>query len=66
MESGRAYRVTVNDFLALGGDRFTLLRDDTDRSGGRLDAEALTAYLRPESAAQPLAPDRQPRIQRTN
>jgi 5'-nucleotidase len=62
IESERAYRVTVNDFLALGGDGFTVLRDGTDRSGGPLDIEAISAYLRLESATQPLAPDRQPRI----
>ena len=66
IESERAYRVTVNDFLALGGDGFTVLRDGTDRSGGPLDVEAIAAYLRLESAAQPLAPDRQSRIRRAD
>ena len=66
IESERAYRVTVNDFLALGRDGFTVLRDGTDRSGGPLDVEAIAAYLRLESAAQPLAPDRQSRIRRTD
>jgi len=66
IESERAYRITVNDFLALGGDGFTVLRDGTDRSAGPLDVEALAASLRLESAAQPLAPDRRPRIQRAD
>ena len=65
-EAERANRVTVNDFLALGGDGFTVLRDGTDRKRGPLDVDALTEYLQAESAVQPLAPDRQPRIQRAD
>ena len=45
IEAERAYRVTVNDFLALGGDGFTVLRDGTDRKRGPLDVDALTEYL---------------------
>ena len=66
IEAERAYRVTVNDFLALGGDGFTVLRDGTDRKRGPLDVDALTEYLQAESAVRPLAPDRQPRIQRAD
>ena len=40
-----AYRVTVNSFLADGGDGFTVLRDGTDRLGGMQDLDALTGYL---------------------
>jgi 5'-nucleotidase len=51
------YRVTVNSFLASGGDNFTTLADGTDRVElGRTDLEAFTAYLGlPEN--QRLAPD---------
>ncbi|HUL68153.1 MAG TPA: bifunctional metallophosphatase/5'-nucleotidase [Burkholderiaceae bacterium] len=66
IEAEHNYRVTVNDFLATGGDRFTILRDGTERSGGELDVDALTDYLRAESAIRPLVPDRQPRIRRVN
>ncbi len=41
----RTYRVTVNSFLADGGDDFSLLRDAADRTPGVLDIEALVAYL---------------------
>jgi 5'-nucleotidase len=41
----KKYRVTVNSFLAEGGDAFNLLRDGTDRIGGGLDIDALVAYL---------------------
>jgi 5'-nucleotidase len=56
------YRITVNDFLAGGGDGFTVLRDSRDRVGGPLDVDALTQALL--SAGRPLAPDRTARIGR--
>ena len=40
-----SYRVTVNDFLARGGDGFTALREGVDRVRGPLDVTALEAYL---------------------
>ncbi len=53
----KKYRVTVNSFLAEGGDRFEVLREGTDRKEGPLDLEALTAYLgKMSSAAKPLEP----------
>lgn len=58
-------RVTVNSFLAAGGDGFRVLRDGRDRVGGPLDLDAFTEYLRVESAARPLAPTTPPRIRRT-
>lgn len=39
------YRVTVNSFLADGGDTFTVLIGGTDRLGGAVDTDALEAYL---------------------
>jgi 5'-nucleotidase len=53
----RAVRLTVNSFLADGGDGFTLLREGRERLGGALDLDALTAFL----AGNP-APDPAPRI----
>jgi 5'-nucleotidase len=64
VEAERRYRVTVNDFLAFGGDGFSVLLEGVDAVGGPLDIEALTQYIRRESAAQPLAPDRDARIRR--
>jgi 5'-nucleotidase len=57
-------RITVNSFLASGGDGFRVLRDGRDRVGGALDIEAFTAYLAQESATRPLAPASAPRIRR--
>lgn len=40
-----SYRITVNSFLADGGDLFTVLTQGTNRLGGPLDLDALEAYL---------------------
>jgi 5'-nucleotidase len=56
-----AYRVTVNSFLATGGDGFAVLNDGTDRLGGAVDLDALEAYL---TAQAPVAPGPQNRITR--
>jgi 5'-nucleotidase len=58
-------RITVNSFLASGGDAFRVLRDGRDRVGGPLDIEAFTGYLEKESAARPLAPTSPARIRRS-
>lgn len=41
----RTYRVTVNNFLATGGDGFTTFAGGTNALGGAQDIDALTAYL---------------------
>jgi 5'-nucleotidase len=58
------YRVTVNSYLAAGGDRFHAFLDGTERSGGPLDVDALAQYLSQRSAGGPLAVDATPRIRR--
>jgi len=64
IELEETYRVTVNNFLAEGGDGFRVLREGTDRAAGPADIEAVVAYLSQASSTQPLAPDRTPRITR--
>jgi 5'-nucleotidase len=58
------FRVTVNSFLAAGGDGFRVFREGRDRVGGPLDIDALADFVRSRSADAPLAPDPQPRIHR--
>jgi 5'-nucleotidase len=58
------YRVTVNSYLAAGGDRFHAFLDGTERSGGPLDVDALAQYLSQRSAGGPLAVEATPRILR--
>jgi 5'-nucleotidase len=56
------YRITVNSFLATGGDNFAVLNSGTDRLGGAVDLDALEAYL--SAAPGGVAPGPQNRITR--
>jgi 5'-nucleotidase len=60
VQPDRNYRVTVNSFLAEGGDGFTVLREGTDRLGGAQDLDATLAWL---GRGAPKAPDTRPRIE---
>jgi 5'-nucleotidase len=53
------YRVTVNSFLADGGDSFPVLVQGTDRLGGAVDTDAFEAYFKTNS---PVAPGLRNRI----
>jgi 5'-nucleotidase len=59
IEPHATYRVTVNSFLADGGDHFLALRDGSNRLGGAQDLDAFEAYFRTHS---PVAPGPQNRI----
>ena len=49
------YRVTVNSFLASGGDGFAVLNEGRNRLGGAVDTDALETYLKTKSSqASPL------------
>ncbi len=61
IDDAATYRVTVNSFLADGGDNFPVLREGTDRLVGGLDIDALVAYL---EAAGPVSPPAADRIRR--
>jgi 5'-nucleotidase len=54
----QSYRVTVNNFLADGGDGFTVLREGTDRLGGAIDLDALEAYFKKRPSVPPGPRDR--------
>jgi len=58
LDMNAVYRVTVNNFLADGGDNFTVLREGTDRLGGAQDLDALEAYLTDFSPVPPGPMDR--------
>jgi 5'-nucleotidase len=55
------YRVTVNSFLADGGDSFPILLQGTDRLGGEVDTDAFEKYFASNS---PVFPGPQNRITR--
>lgn len=56
------YRVTVNNFLAAGGDGFTELTKGTNLVGGPVDLDAFTAYLTAHPNLAPPATDRISRV----
>ena len=45
IDPAASYRVTVNSFLADGGDGFVVLKDGTNRLGGDVDTDAFEKYL---------------------
>ena len=57
---GTSYRVTVNSFLADGGDGYAVLREGTDRVAGNVDTNAFENYLVANPAG--VAPGPQNRI----
>jgi 5'-nucleotidase len=61
IDPAASYRVTVNSFLADGGDNFFVLKQGTDRLGGEVDTDAFEKYF---EAYSPVAPGPQNRITR--
>ena len=59
VDPAATYRVTVNNFLAGGGDKFTALQVGTDLLTGMIDLDAFVAYL---TANSPVPPGPQNRI----
>jgi 5'-nucleotidase len=59
IDPAASYRVTVNSFLADGGDSFPILVQGTNRLGGAVDTDAFEAYF---AANSPVAPGPQNRI----
>lgn len=63
VDPAQSYRITVNSFLATGGDRFFELNNGTNRLGGAVDLDAQTDYF---TANNPVAPGPRNRITRLN
>jgi 5'-nucleotidase len=63
VDPAKSYRVTVNNYLALGGDGFSAIKDGTAQQFGVYDSDALFAYF---EANSPIAPGMSDRIKRTN
>lgn len=64
IDKAATYSVTVNSFLADGGDNFSVLRNGTGRVGGPVDLDALIDYIR--AGQQPFSAAIEARIQRIN
>lgn len=58
MADATSYRVTMNSFLATGGDNFTVFNQGTNTLGGDQDVDALEAYIKAGSPLVPPATDR--------
>ncbi len=63
VEPAKSYRITVNNYLATGGDGFTALIEGTAQQFGVYDADALYAYFQANS---PISPASAERIKRSN
>jgi 5'-nucleotidase len=58
IDPATSYRVTVNNFLSVGGDGFTALKDGTAQQFGIYDVDALYAYFQANSPIAPASADR--------
>jgi 5'-nucleotidase len=63
IEANKTYRVTINNYLALGGDGFAIFKQGTAAQVGDYDSEALYHYF---SNHIPIAPAPPTRIMRVN
>jgi 5'-nucleotidase len=64
IDRAATYTVTVNSFLAEGGDRFSVFTSGANKVMGPTDLKALTDYL--QSLPQPFSAKIDGRIERLN
>ena len=68
LDPGTGYRVTMNSFLASGGDGFTVFNQCTNALGGEIDLDALVRYFQQYADGvppfEPVPPGPQNRITR--
>ncbi|NXY97678.1 bifunctional metallophosphatase/5'-nucleotidase [Streptomyces sp. BR123] len=62
IDPAKTYRVAMNEFLAGGGDGFTVLKEHKNKLVGVSDLDAFNALLAKSSAASPIAPPAADRI----
>ncbi|HEU0044132.1 bifunctional metallophosphatase/5'-nucleotidase [Sphingomonas sp.] len=62
IDDARTYRVGVSNFLAAGGDNFTVFTQGTDLAGGPEDIDAFETYVRAAGTLTPPATDRITRL----
>ncbi|MFB6619840.1 bifunctional metallophosphatase/5'-nucleotidase [Streptomyces sp. NPDC085524] len=62
IDPAKTYRVAMNEFLAGGGDGFTVLKEHKNKLNGPVDLECFNAYLMKSTAAAPIAPPAANRI----
>jgi 5'-nucleotidase len=64
LDNTRIYRVTVNSFIASGGDNFLVLTEGTNRVVGPVDLDALVTYV--QALPQPFSAAIEDRVVRLN
>ena len=52
VDPAKAYRVTVNNYLAVGGDGFTVLKEGTGQQFGIYDVDAFTDIFSPTARSR--------------
>jgi len=62
IDPAKNYRVTVNNYLSVGGDGFTVLKEGTEPQIGVFDVDALHTYFQTNSPIAPTAADRIKRL----
>jgi 5'-nucleotidase len=62
IDPAKSYRITVNNYLAVGGDGFVALKEGTNTQFGIYDVDALDAYFKSNSPLAPVATDRIARV----
>ncbi|WP_328621079.1 bifunctional metallophosphatase/5'-nucleotidase [Streptomyces sp. NBC_00354] len=62
IDPAKTYRVAMNEFLAGGGDGFTVLKEHKNKLVGVPDLEAFNTYLAKSTSAAPIAPPAADRI----
>jgi len=58
IEPATGYRVTLNDYLAVGGDGFSVAKQGTSPQYGGYDSDALFAFFKAHGPIGPLPPTR--------
>src|SRR5882672_10841098 len=62
IDPATSHRVTVNNYLAVGGDGFTVLKEGSAQQFGVYDVDALYAYFQANSPLSPAPTDRIVRV----
>ena len=64
VDRAASYRVVLNNFIADGGDGFSVFKSCTNPLGGDVDIDAFARYLEAELASEPAAaePDHPARL----
>jgi 5'-nucleotidase len=62
LEAAAAYRVTVNSFLADGGDSFSILKQGRDAKTGAMDVDAFEQFIARRAQGEAITLDRIKRI----